>query len=280
MEGFHPELQDIFHVPRLLGAFPFNERFRLSKKLLAYCVIVRLVSALGAIDACFHPSPLYAKLGEGVSIIVALRTLAVVSALGDNFFTIHWWIRKRDTVTLFMENINQVLRRNKVKLKRRRIRFLHYLLFVACATYVFSYYIYSYRQNSLQNARNEFSYFLSSSSTLSFIGQFWDLLHLLSFLFEESTRLYDESSVISYERFSTLSEMINEIYEPQVLFTITQFFIQIIFCLYILLLPLHPGMNPSNILTSILAFNCVIPIASIISACNKYTNQVSKIISY
>nr|WVD93566.1 gustatory receptor 12 [Graphosoma rubrolineatum] len=269
-------IQEIFYIPTILGTFPFGSQFSLSKKLLAYCSLVRFLSVFGAISAFIYNT----EEEEGSFIGVALRSVAVMSALGDNFFTLLWWVLKRHKVSFLMESIVDIQRRKKIILEGPHIRYVHLLLILTLVTHVFSYYNNNTKENSLVNIINEFSYFLSSSSTICFVGQFWDILHLLGHLFRENTQLFDESSVINYERFLMLCEMINDIYGPPILLTITEYFVRIIIYFYELLLPMYPGFSSSNILIIVQAINCIMPIVSMILACNFYIKQVIIFLNY
>ncbi|XP_066901053.1 uncharacterized protein [Halyomorpha halys] len=277
---FDEALQDIFCIPRMLGTFPFDSHFSLSIKCLFYSFILRFLSFCGALLGFINSSSVFDEDVEEGSIGLALRSIAVLSAFSDNFFTLFWWILKRHRITFLMESINAMQKRQKVVLDRQRVRFVHYLLFSSAVTSIASYSICTWKQKSLINIINEFSYYLSFSSTMCFVGQFWDLLHLLGYLFRMCTQMYDDSSVINYERFLALSEMINEIYGLQVLFTITKCFIQIIVYFYILLLPMYPGFSFLNILIIIHAINCIIPVGAIVLACNYYINQVICLLYY
>ncbi|CAH1405396.1 unnamed protein product [Nezara viridula] len=217
-------LQDIFYIPRILGTFPFDSQFRISKNLMAYCCLVRVLSAFGVVVNYSYGSTSFPE--EERTLSFALKSITVISVFGDFFFTLVWWFVKRQRISFLMESINDIQRRKKITLERQRIRFIHYLLFFTSITSISCYYTYNKKENFVDILK-EISLFLNACTTVCFLGQFWDILHLLGHLFRESTQLYDESSVLSYERFLTLTEMVNEIYGSLVLFTITEYFLEI-----------------------------------------------------
>ncbi|XP_066901054.1 uncharacterized protein [Halyomorpha halys] len=271
---FDEALQDLFFIPRMLGTFPFDKQCILSIKCLSYCFIIRFLSFIGVVLGFMNSSPVFAEDVEEGSIGVALRFVDVLSAFLDCFFTLFWYVLKQHKITYLMESINAIQKRHSIVLVKQRVRLVHCLFLLTLVSNIPYYYISASRANCVIDIIYEFSYFLSYSAGICFVGQFYDLLHLLGYLFRKSTQMYDESSVINYERFLVLSEMINDIYGLQILYTITKYFIQIIVYFYILLLPMFPGFIFSNILITIDAFNCIVPVGAIILACNFYINKV------
>ncbi|KAE8573941.1 Gustatory receptor 103 [Halyomorpha halys] len=266
-------LQNIFWIPRLLGTFPFDTQFNLSMKLLLYCCLVRFLSFFGMVLRFMYSSPILPEHDEVRLMRDVLRFVALFSAFKENILSLLWWVLKRHRTSFLMESINAMQKKQKITLGRHRVRLVHVFLLLKSATNFISYSIFERKKTPIINIAIELSCIFSYSSTTCFVGQFWDLLHLLGYLFRISTQTYDESSVINYERFLALCDIINELYGLQVLFTITESFLQIIAYFYILLLPMFPGLIVPNLLIISYAINCIIHVGAIILACNFYINQ-------
>ena len=268
-------LGDIFQTPILLGSFPFDKTFRMSKMLFAYCCCIRLLSVSCSVCYFLDPAMVEEEIRFSPKTNHSFRAIRAVFISVNQVVCIYWWVRKRERVFMLMDAIRQmILHIPQDKLPRARLRYGDVLLITFLILMAVSMYTYRY-SNPWHGLREYLNGFINVTNTISFIGQFWDIQNLLRVLLRESTRILNRDSIEAYDFFCDIYKTVNEIYNPQIFMTVTFNFFLVVYNLYVLMLPVYPNKPASNAIIVLWLYFYIVPLISVIHSCNIVNRQVT-----
>lgn len=229
--GYNHVLLEIFKIPRILGWFPFDRKFRLSEKSISYCFFVAFIVPLihrslrlSFLEQSYHP------------VKISFNRLSMVCNVCSYVFPIFWWIRRRRTAYNFMKTINKLINKcPNVRFKRNQLRCINLLL---TPPILFSCYACKFCEVWYNASR----YFFSNISFyygVSFICQFLEVLHVLQYILRHENKLEDGDKAAISKCFLTLLQVDQAVYNPSLFLLTTQYLIQIISYLFMALI-MHP----------------------------------------
>lgn len=266
-------LSSLFILPRILGLFPFDNRFQWSKKWMIYCVFINLLTiptmVIGFIHYYFIIVSSHMK---AVSIFIILIWITNLLSFFSNVFTVFHLTRKREMVSHLLDSINKEI----VECRGfPKTRFYAIYFFFFCSTSLIFLWTYFYDCSfNMENMILSLKSIQLSASSISVTSMVWELMRVLKILFREATKGYDEGSIISLERMSTYGEYINEIYGPFLFISVIGHMVQFIYTSYLFLLPAFPGVLRINIILLLFISLTFVKLVTVIYASNSYLFQV------
>lgn len=265
-------LSDIFNLSRILGLFPFDEEFSLSKKWLIYAVLFQLINTIGGFfDIIFRIHYWESEL----NFWKIFRSIDVMDRLFAHFkqvFTVVYIVRRRDWVIKLFNDMNEVMNNQGVF---SRYRF-HYtrncfllIIFIEILPMILSInypiYIFIIYYSVL---------IVNLSSTASVVGQVWDLMGALTILINDCTYELNECSIGALEHLTSIGESIGKLYGPLLLIVIVSCVPRMILDLYLILMQLYPSSLIGNIVVLLSALLGFFFVSSIAYSYCKFINQV------
>ncbi|KAE8573062.1 Gustatory receptor 105b, partial [Halyomorpha halys] len=268
-------VSDIFNVPRILGLFPLDVKFQLSKKWIIYASLLQLINILIGIRSV--------TLGINFTPMIEEKFMMVfpfIDVIDRSFahmrqvFTVVYIVRKQESIFELFNKINQTITRHG-SFPIYRFRFTrNCLILIACL--VMSPISWDPNFINITQIINCSGLLINFSSALSIVGQFWDLMQVLTGLVHDKTYELNESSIDAMENLSTIGESIGEIYGPILLIFIVSCFPRLIMDLYAVLMHVFPHMLTANILMLLSAFMGSFFVSSTIYSINKFLNQIDE----
>ncbi|KAE8573063.1 Gustatory receptor 105e, partial [Halyomorpha halys] len=268
-------LSDIFNVSRVLGLFPLDGKFLLSKKWLVYTTLFQLLNVMVG----FSTATMKIRFSIGIEIRY-FRIFLLIDGFDRVFshfrqiFTVVYIVRKRNSILELFNSINQIVTRHGNSLNYR-FRFTRYCLFF-CFILELSPLLFGRNHYNSYIFINSFILFVNFSSTASIVGQIWDLMSVLTKLVHTNTSECDESCIDALKHLSTIGEFIDEIYGPLLLIVIVSCFPRMIMDLYAILMQIFPHMLTLNILMLLSALMGSFFVSSIAYSINKFLNQIDE----
>ncbi|KAE8573510.1 Gustatory receptor 104g [Halyomorpha halys] len=267
------QLSSVFKGPRILGLFPFDDRFQWSRKWLIYSIFIQLLTLPSMVLAFLHYYHTAVISGNrAFNVFITLSCLNNLLAFFCNVFTVIQLTRKRNLVFHLLDNMKKEI----VECQEFPKRSFHttYLNLFWCALFTIVWTIFDDGGFQLENLNETLMSLLSFTSTSCIIGQLQDLMKALTVLMRESTKEFDKGSILALERISGYEECINEIYGPLIFTSVISAFLELVWELYILLGPIFPNQLKLNILLIIFVLFCFIRLGGIIYPCNNFLHEI------
>ncbi|KAE8573066.1 Gustatory receptor 105f, partial [Halyomorpha halys] len=267
-------LHDIFYFSRFLGLFPLNSNSVLSKKWLVYATLFQLSNiTVGCFSliTTIHFSTGMEKRYE--KVFHSIDAFDRVFAYFRQLFIVVYFVRRRNSIFLLFNKINEVISNHGNFLNYRFCFTRNCLLFIACLELSPIILIGSHSITLIINA---LVLFINFSSTASIVGQVWNLMQVLTKLLHDNSYECDECSIDELEHLSTIGESIDEIYGPLLLMVIVSSLPRLIMDLYIVLMQFFSDwfvMNLIILLSALLGFFLVYIIAHSYS---EFLNQIDE----
>lgn len=265
-------LRNIFKIHRFLGLFPFDNKFQWSKILMAYCLFIQLLTLHSIIGGFIEYYENYGFVdNKSLSALLALNYLVNLVGFLSNILTVIHLTRKRDVVLYLLDRISKEIDECR---DFPKITFYGSLPYCICILAILTWISFTDDGYSLKTLYNVVIALLFSNSTISITSQLWGLMHVIAILIQETTKRYDDSSILAIERMSIYVEHISDIYGPFSFIMVMKPFVELVFHSYLLLLPSFPGNLKVNALLLFFIILCFVRLGTLVYSCNRFLNQV------
>ncbi|KAE8573507.1 Gustatory receptor 104c [Halyomorpha halys] len=266
-------LSSVFKVSRILGLFPFDNTAWYSKKWLIYCIFFQFIICLLVINYLIRYYYTFENFrNEAIGTLSLLNSLEIILYTFSNVFTVLHLVRNRVMVFHLFDSINKEI----VKCcDFPKIRFFTiYINIFLAMSLIILWKIFFDIGFMLETLHFSLSSFLIYSSTIGNTSQLWDLMRLLTILLQETSKGYDENSIIFLEKITTYGDFIKEIYGPFLFIMVVLLFVEVVCYLYVILLPVFPGMLGINLVLLLYTLSCFFKLGSIVYTCSSFLDEI------
>lgn len=273
-----PSLEKIFRVSRAFGVFPFDQKFRLTKKTISYCACLHVLAAFGSVSLfCYEfnrsertswPEP-----HQAFFVLFHIHMGIFVFTRAFNFF---WLVEKREDVFELLDGISRMLHesnQNAVK-----YCFAYFTYAVCILQFGLSFFKQLNKMSIIITSWFHFVQFCCVSSMVCLIGDFCDLLLLLGRLLREAIERGEELAIKKIERLSSLAELLDEVYGPIILLSVTNCFGGSLINLFVLMTRLFIDDLVTMVIVSGWLGISIISLLSIICSSGIFIKQVRLIL--
>ncbi|KAE8573938.1 Gustatory receptor 99 [Halyomorpha halys] len=231
MELFTKNLDEIFRFSRTLGMFPFDEKFKLSKKLVAYCAWLNLVAVFGTVCMFYYDMNQLVSWGDSRKAFFVIYYSNHGTFLVTRIFSFLWWITKREDLFELIEDISNLVLECNYRNRRYPLTYCNYLI---CFLQFVVFFYKQLNERWILTLCVHLIQLLSASSMVCKVGEFWDLILLLNNLLKEVSPK-EEFTLKKLERLSSLAGQTDEIYGPLIFLCVANCFGSTVVNLYALL---------------------------------------------
>lgn len=271
-----PRLSDIFTIPRILGSFPMDEKFILSKKWLTYTVIIQSINVHTMVVG-FHYYFLKEHSPKPVQIIKLFIYSVVLLSVFCNLFMVVRLILSRRYIFQLLEKISRAIAPYE-DFPKLKFGYIYCILFIVI---LFANFLtFTYDSATLRSKIIHYGMLITScTSPISIMIQFSNLMQILT-VQVGNINVYSDFSVTSLENLISLSDSVHDTYESYLLITVISISLRLIIHSYIILLPLFPGNLLKNIMLIVYMAVGIISIASIAHSYCSFLHKVLLLFSY
>lgn len=208
-------LRKVFFLPRILGAFPFNKNYQITKTSVFWSLTVLFTAVCLSSTTHFYYSFLKVNIR---------RTLKIVAANITNFLSFLVLLKNKDMVLILkqgLETVEQELANEGVRWKWDRKLMLAYrthVVFVFLLAVTIGLRLHEDENTFLSNLSCFLSYIGTLPILLTIIGQFISIQDIICSLFDSILQLKkNRSIVVSISALHTATESSQKIYGLQLL---------------------------------------------------------------
>ncbi|KAE8573061.1 Gustatory receptor 105a, partial [Halyomorpha halys] len=269
-----PRLNAIFTVPRVLGTFPMDKTFLLSKTWLTYTVIFQAINVHLVIrGVSYYILKFSIHTARHMEVLEALSCTGALLSVSCNIFFMVRLILIRKNVLQLLEKISEALLKynNFPKIRFRFIYSSIFFLLIPVSVLILS----GGSNLTFYSIELIFMVYFSCTSTFSIVCQFWDLMQVLVTLVR-NTNVYEECSINILEQLTSMAESMNDIYGPYLLFMIGSIMFRLVAYCYSLLLPIFPGMLANNAMLVIYSTMCMVSLVAVAYSCLNFSHQIDE----